>query len=169
MVAQSLRPDRIGIAVASAAGLVMSCYFALEAAGAVSNLLGHRSPLLADLFSEKGSHVDGLSNSWVRAFAFGTALWASVATARRGVPPSVTLRVVYGLSTLVFPVIIMLVALIVQPVFFDGFCVPCLVTALAALGILECRRMESHVAEQGPDPRAVSALIRFGTTRRNAP
>ena len=167
MVSQSLRPDRIGIAVASAVGLVMSCYFSLEAVGAVSNLLGPRSLLLASLFSEKGSHVDGLSSSWVKAFAFGTALWASVATARRGVPPPTALRVVYGLSTLVFPVIIMLRALVVQPVFFDGFCVPCLLTALAALAIVECRRIEIPVA--GPDPRAAPAPIPRGTTHRNAP
>jgi hypothetical protein len=126
MVTQLLRPHRIGIAVASAVGLVMSCYFAPEADGAVSKpprstdaailhsgvtigdeqrALGPGSLLLASLFSEKGSHVDDLCSSCVKAFAFGTALWASVAAARRGAPPPTALRAVYGLSTLVCPVI----------------------------------------------------------------
>lgn len=162
MIAQRLRPDRIGIAVASAVGFALSCYFALEAAGAVSNLLQPRSPLLAALFSERGADPDGASNSWFRAFAFGMALTVSLATARRDPPTSAAVRVLYGLSTVVFPVIMLLVALFVQPVLREGFCVPCLLTALPALGILESRRIAAQqAADVCPDPRVARAPRRF--------
>jgi hypothetical protein len=164
MESPSLPWDRIGVAAASAFGLSMSCYFALEAEGVVSNFLGSRSLLLASIFSEKETrHVLLNSNSWLSVPAFALALWTSITTARRCVRAPKVLPIAYGVSTLVLPVVIMFLTLAAQPIFFDGFCVPCLLIALPALAIFEFRRSGSTAAGRyDADPSRVPALVRLG-------
>jgi hypothetical protein len=131
--------DRVGVIVASALGLVTAAYFELEMRDVVPNLFADRSPL-AGVFSERmQAHANVIADPGLRALGFALALVASVAMLRSDADRSWWLRITYGVGTLVFPIIALLLTLVAQPLALGELCVPCLLQSLFALAILECR------------------------------
>jgi hypothetical protein len=155
--------DRFGVVIAAGLGLLTSCYFELEARGALPNPLAARSPLLANVFSERAEeHVSVLVEPWARALAFAVALAVGVATLRNGTGLSRSSRFAYALGTLILPIAALLLTLLAQPVALGELCAPCLLQSLFALAILECRS-----PARAPLAKVLEARARSGAGWRN--
>jgi len=151
MAILSFHPDRVGVALASAVGLVTASYFELEARGAVPNILEAHSQLLADVFSERiQAHTSVIIEPRARALAFAIAFSVSLATARGHAASARGIRIVYDLATFVIPLIALTLTLVMQPLSQGELCAPCLLESLFSLAIVECRRGPARPTAAAP-------------------